>query len=62
MSESPKEYIMNALNIALQQKQIIETQLALPYELKEKFPLQHKLAFQVAEQRQTIQNLSLIHI
>ncbi|MFW2013269.1 3-deoxy-7-phosphoheptulonate synthase [Acinetobacter bereziniae] len=48
---------MNALNIALQQNQTIETQLALPYELKEKFPLQHKLAFQVAEQRQTIQNI-----
>ena len=51
---------MNALNIALQQNQTIETQLALPYELKEKFPLQHKLAFQVAEQRQTIQNILTI--
>jgi hypothetical protein len=30
---------MNALNIALQQNQTIETQLSLPYELKEKFAL-----------------------
>ena len=37
---------MNALNIALQQNQTIETQLSLPYELKEKFALKHKLALQ----------------
>lgn len=48
---------MNALNIALQQNQIIETQLSLPYELKEKFVLKHKLALQIAEQRQTIENI-----
>lgn len=48
---------MNALNIALQQNQTIETQLSLPYELKEKFALKHKLALQIAEQRQTIENI-----
>jgi 3-deoxy-7-phosphoheptulonate synthase len=48
---------MNALNIALQQNQTIETQLSLPYELKEKFALKHTLALQIAEQRQTIENI-----
>jgi len=48
---------MNALNIALQQNQTIETQLSLPYELKEKFALKHKLALQITEQRQTIENI-----
>jgi len=48
---------MNALNTALQQNQTIETPLSLPYELKAKLPLEHKLALQITEQRQTIQNI-----
>ena len=48
---------MNALNIALQQNQTIETPLSLPNDLKNKYILNHKLAMQIAEQRQTIQNI-----
>ncbi|WP_089603985.1 3-deoxy-7-phosphoheptulonate synthase [Acinetobacter piscicola] len=48
---------MNALNIALQQNQSQEIELSLPYDLKRKFPLNHTLAIQIAEQRQTIQNI-----
>ena len=48
---------MNALNIALQQNQMTETELSLPFQLKEEFPLSHQLDIQVEEQRQTIQNI-----
>ena len=48
---------MNALNIALQQNQTTETELSLPAQLKEKFPLEQHYALQIAEQRQTIQNI-----
>jgi len=48
---------MNALNIALQKNQTIEIPLSLPHLLKEKFPLESKLAFQIFEQRQIIQNI-----
>ena len=48
---------MNALNIALQQNQTIETPLSLPNDLKNKYILNHNLAIQIAEQRQTIQNI-----
>lgn len=48
---------MNALNIALQQNQSQETELSLPNDLKRKFSLSHRLAIQIAEQRQTIQNI-----
>ena len=50
---------MNALNTALQQTQTTakETTLSLPHQLKAQFPLSAKLAQQIAEQRQTIQNI-----
>jgi len=50
---------MNALNTALQQTQTTakETTLSLPHQLKAQFPLSVKLAQQIAEQRQTIQNI-----
>ena len=50
---------MNALNTALQQTQTPakETILSLPHQLKAQLPLSGKLAHQIAEQRQTIQNI-----
>ena len=48
---------MNALNIALQQNQSQEIELSLPHDLKRKYSLNHTLAIQIAEQRQTIQNI-----
>lgn len=48
---------MNALNTALQQNQTTETELSLPYQLKNQLPLSQALAIQIAEQRQTIQNI-----
>jgi 3-deoxy-7-phosphoheptulonate synthase len=50
---------MNALNTALQQTQTTakETLLALPHQLKAQLPLSNKLAQQIAEQRQIIQNI-----
>ncbi|OAL79260.1 phospho-2-dehydro-3-deoxyheptonate aldolase [Acinetobacter sp. SFB] len=50
---------MNALNTALQQTQTTakETILSLPHQLKAQLPLSAKLAQQIAEQRQTIQNI-----
>ena len=50
---------MNALNTALQQTQTTtkETILSLPYQLKAQLPLSAKLAQQIADQRQTIQNI-----
>ena len=48
---------MNALNIALQQNQSQEIELSLPNDLKRKFSLSHRLAVQIAQQRQTIQNI-----
>ena len=50
---------MNALNTALQQRQTTakETILSLPHQLKAQLPLSAKLAQQIAEQRQTIQNI-----
>lgn len=50
---------MNALNTALQQTQTTakETTLSLPHQLKAQLPLSAKLAQQIAEQRQTIQNI-----
>lgn len=48
---------MNALNTALQQSSAKETILSLPYQLKAQFPLSGALAQQIAEQRQTIQNI-----
>ena len=47
---------MNALNTALQQP-TQETTLVLPQQLKQKLPLSDSLARQVAQQRQTIQNI-----
>lgn len=47
---------MNALNTALQQP-TQETTLLLPQQLKQKLPLNDALARQVAQQRQTIQNI-----
>ena len=50
---------MNALNTALQQTQTTakETLLTLPHQLKAQLPLSNKLAQQIAEQRQIIQNI-----
>lgn len=48
---------MNALNTALQQPSAQETILSLPHQLKAQLPLSHKLALQIAEQRETIQNI-----
>ncbi|WP_353142510.1 3-deoxy-7-phosphoheptulonate synthase [Acinetobacter pragensis] len=48
---------MNALNTALQQPLAQETILSLPHQLKAQMPLSHKLALQIAEQRETIQNI-----
>ncbi|MDM1281084.1 3-deoxy-7-phosphoheptulonate synthase [Acinetobacter indicus] len=48
---------MNALNTALQQSSAKETILSLPYQLKAQLPLSGTLAQQIAEQRQTIQNI-----
>ena len=50
---------MNALNTALQQTQTTtkETLLSLPHQLKAQLPLSTKLAQQIADQRQTIQNI-----
>ena len=48
---------MNALNTALQQSSAKETILSLPYQLKAQLPLSGALAQQIAEQRQTIQNI-----
>ena len=50
---------MNALNTALQQTQTTtkETILSLPHQLKAQLPLSTKLAQQIADQRQTIQNI-----
>ena len=47
---------MNALNTALQQP-TQETTLLLPQQLKQKLPISDSLARQVAQQRQTIQNI-----
>ena len=47
---------MNALNTALQQS-TQETTLLLPQQLKQKLPLNDALARQVAQQRQTIQQI-----
>jgi len=50
---------MNALNTALKQTQTTakETLLTLPHQLKAQLPLSNKLAQQIAEQRQIIQNI-----
>lgn len=48
---------MNALNTALQQTSAQETILSLPNQLKAQLPLSTALAQQIAEQRQTIQNI-----
>ncbi|AVH14043.1 3-deoxy-7-phosphoheptulonate synthase [Acinetobacter indicus] len=48
---------MNALNTALQQSSAKETILSLPYQLKAQLPLSGALEQQIAEQRQTIQNI-----
>ncbi|MDM1290654.1 3-deoxy-7-phosphoheptulonate synthase [Acinetobacter indicus] len=48
---------MNALNTALQQSSAKETILSLPYQLKAQLPLSGALVQQIAEQRQTIQNI-----
>ncbi|MGE8563560.1 MAG: 3-deoxy-7-phosphoheptulonate synthase, partial [Acinetobacter bohemicus] len=50
---------MNVLNTALQQTQTTtrETILSLPHQLKAQLPLSTKLAQQIADQRQTIQNI-----
>ncbi len=48
---------MNALNIALQQNQITEIELSSPSQLKKELPLEQNFALQIAEQRQTIQNI-----
>ncbi|UNW08406.1 MULTISPECIES: 3-deoxy-7-phosphoheptulonate synthase [Acinetobacter] len=48
---------MNALNTALQQSSAKEIILSLPYQLKSQLPLSGALAQQIAEQRQTIQNI-----
>lgn len=50
---------MNALNTALQQTQTTakETALTLPHQLKAQLPLSNKLAQQIAEQRQIIENI-----
>ncbi|MGE8557735.1 MULTISPECIES: 3-deoxy-7-phosphoheptulonate synthase [unclassified Acinetobacter] len=50
---------MNALNTALQQTQTTakETLLTLPHQLKAQLPLSNKLAQQITEQRQIIQNI-----
>ncbi|CAB1221768.1 3-deoxy-7-phosphoheptulonate synthase [Acinetobacter bouvetii] len=50
---------MNALNTALQHNQTTakETILSLPHQLKAQLPLSARLAEQIAEQRQTIQNI-----
>lgn len=49
--------MMNMLNQALQQTAQAEIQLSTPIQLKQQFPLQSSLAAQIAEQRQTIQNI-----
>jgi 3-deoxy-7-phosphoheptulonate synthase len=50
---------MNALNTALQSTQttVQETLLSLPQQLKAQLPLSTPLKLQIAEQRQTIQNI-----
>ncbi|AWL28717.1 3-deoxy-7-phosphoheptulonate synthase [Acinetobacter defluvii] len=48
---------MNMLNQALQQTSKVETQLSTPIQLKQQFPLSHSFAMQIAEHRQTIQNI-----
>lgn len=49
---------MNALNTVLSNtKTNTEISLSLPHELKAQFPLDHALALQIQEQRQTIQNI-----
>ena len=50
---------MNALNTALQSTQttVQETLLSLPQQLKAQLPLSAPLKLQIAEQRQTIQNI-----
>ena len=50
---------MNAINTALQQTQttVKETLLTLPHQLKAQWPLSNKLAQQIADQRQTIENI-----
>lgn len=50
---------MNALNTALQHTQMTtkETILSLPQQLKAQLPLSHQLAQQIAEHRQTVQNI-----
>lgn len=49
---------MNALNTALQhQPTSQETLLSLPQQLKAQLPLSASLAAQIAEHRQTIQNI-----
>ena len=57
MISSPKERPMNALNTALQKPTAQETILSLPHQLKAQLPLSNPLAQQIAEQRQTIQNI-----
>ncbi|MEJ2900721.1 3-deoxy-7-phosphoheptulonate synthase [Acinetobacter sp. NS-4] len=50
---------MNALNTALQQTQTTakETILTLPHQLKAQLPLSNKMVQQIADQRQTIENI-----
>ena len=48
---------MNALNTALQQSAVKEKNLSLPHQLKAALPLSPHLAQQIAEHRQTIQNI-----
>ncbi|WP_443098257.1 3-deoxy-7-phosphoheptulonate synthase [Acinetobacter sp.] len=48
---------MNALNTALQKSTAKEKILSLPHQLKAQLPLSNPLARQIAEQRETIQNI-----
>ena len=48
---------MNALNTALQQSAVKEKNLSLPHQLKATLPLSPHWVQQIAEHRQTIQNI-----
>ncbi|KHN67284.1 phospho-2-dehydro-3-deoxyheptonate aldolase [Acinetobacter calcoaceticus] len=48
---------MNALNTLLTQSNTKETPVSLPVQLKAKYPLAHSFVRQIAEHRQTIQNI-----